>query len=83
MRTRRIAARVRTARAGDELADFDEYALAYGEAWSEPLIRWLLSTVPTAMIFDDHEVHAEWRISARWLDKMKPSPGSTATSRPG
>ena len=54
----------------DELADFTEYALAYHEAWREPAIRWLLSTVPTAMVFDDHEIHAEWRISQGWMDEM-------------
>ena len=54
----------------DEVADFGEYALAYHEAWSEPVIRWLLSTVPTTMIFDDHEIHAEWRISQGWMDEM-------------
>jgi hypothetical protein len=54
---------------GEELEDFATYALAYCEAWSEPAIRWLLSTVPTAMIFDDHEIHAEWRISQSWMDE--------------
>ena len=58
----------------DELADFSEYALAYREAWSEPAIRWLLSTVPVTMIFDDHEIHAEWRISQGWLDEMNAEP---------
>lgn len=58
----------------DELADFGEYALAYREAWSEPLVRWLLSTVPTAMIFDDHEIHAEWRISQGWLEELEREP---------
>jgi hypothetical protein len=58
----------------DELADFTEYALAYGEAWSEPALRWLLSTVPVTMIFDDHEIHAEWRISQGWLDEMNAEP---------
>lgn len=58
----------------DELADFDEYCLAYREAWSEPLIRWLLSTVPVAMIFDDHEVHAQWKISAAWQRKLEAKP---------
>ena len=28
-------------------------------------IRWLLSTVSSAMIFDDHDVHDDWNISAR------------------
>ncbi len=58
----------------NELGDFDEYALAYREAWSEPLIRWLLSTVPTAMIFDDHEIHAQWKISARWQRRLEREP---------
>jgi hypothetical protein len=58
----------------DELADFVDYALAYREAWSEPAIRWLLSTVPTTMVFDDHEIHAEWRISQGWLDEMNAEP---------
>jgi hypothetical protein len=57
-----------------ELADFTEYALAYREAWSDPAIRWLLSTVPTTMVFDDHEIHAEWRISQGWLDEMNAEP---------
>jgi hypothetical protein len=58
----------------DELADFTDYAMAYGEAWSDPAIRWLLSTAPTAMVFDDHEIHAEWRISQGWLDEMNAEP---------
>jgi PhoD-like phosphatase len=58
----------------DELADFEDYALAYREAWSDPAIRWLLSTVPVAMVFDDHEIHAEWRISQGWLDEMNAEP---------
>lgn len=58
----------------DELADFVDYAMAYREAWSDPTIRWLLSTVPTAMVFDDHEIHDEWRTSQAWLDKMNAEP---------
>jgi hypothetical protein len=55
----------------DELADFDEYAAAYREAWTEPVLRWLFSTVSTSMIFDDHEIHNEWKISQAWLDEMR------------
>jgi hypothetical protein len=70
-----LAERERPADApADELADFGEYALAYREAWSEPAIRWLLSTVPTTMVFDDHEIHAEWRISQGWMDEMNAEP---------
>ena len=31
----------------NEIADFEEYAELYRQAWTDPEIRWLLSTVPT------------------------------------
>jgi len=49
-----------------EVADFAEYCALYQEAWSDPAVRWLLSVVPTAMIFDDHDVHDDWNISGAW-----------------
>lgn len=49
-----------------EVADFEEYCALYREAWSDPPVRWLLSVVPTAMIFDDHDVHDDWNISGAW-----------------
>jgi phosphodiesterase/alkaline phosphatase D-like protein len=55
---------------GDEVADFEEYTRLYRESWSEPAVRWLLSTVPTGMIFDDHEVHDDWNTSAAWVEHM-------------
>lgn len=58
----------------DQLEDFFEYALAYRDAWSEPYVRWLCSTVPTAMVFDDHEIHDEWMISLGWLERMRSEP---------
>ncbi|MBO0835164.1 MAG: alkaline phosphatase family protein, partial [Actinobacteria bacterium] len=36
---------------GYEVADFEEYCVLYREAWSTPAVRWLLSVVPTIMIF--------------------------------
>jgi PhoD-like phosphatase len=51
---------------GYQVADFAEYCALYREAWSEPSVRWLFSVVPTAMIFDDHDVHDDWNISASW-----------------
>ena len=33
---------------GEELADFEEYAHLYRLAWTEPSIRWLLSTCSSA-----------------------------------
>jgi hypothetical protein len=49
-----------------EVADFAEYCALYREAWSEPEVRWLFSVIPTAMIFDDHDVHDDWNTSAAW-----------------
>jgi hypothetical protein len=50
-----------------EIADFEEYCALYREAWSgDPEVRWLFSVMPTAMIFDDHDVHDDWNTSAAW-----------------
>lgn len=54
----------------EDVADFEEYTRLYRESWSDPEIRWLLSTVPTAMIFDDHDIIDDWNISASWLADM-------------
>lgn len=59
---------------GEEVLDFEEYAWLYREAWSAPALRWLLSTVPTAMIFDDHDVHDDWNISDSWVSDMWAKP---------
>lgn len=68
----RLASRPATAgEPAGQLRDFDDYAFAYCDAWRDPAIRWLLSTVPTAMVFDDHEIHDEWKISQAWVDRMR------------
>ncbi len=59
---------------GYEVADFTEYCRLYREAWTEPSVRWLLSTVPTAMIFDDHDVHDDWNTSASWRRDYQAKP---------
>ncbi|MDQ3849494.1 MAG: alkaline phosphatase family protein, partial [Actinomycetota bacterium] len=51
----------------EEVADFEEYTHLYLDSWTDPAVRWLLSTVPTAMIFDDHDVHDDWNISRSWV----------------
>ncbi len=56
---------------GAELADYEEYAHLYKLAWSDPVNRWLLSTVPTAMIFDDHDIRDDWNTSLRWRRQME------------
>ncbi len=59
---------------GEEVADFEEYTQLYREAWSQPPLRWLLSTIPTAMIFDDHDVHDDWNTSEAWIEQMRARP---------
>ena len=59
---------------GEEVADFEEYTRLYRESWSDPDIRWLLSTVPSTMIFDDHDVSDDWNISRSWIEEMRALP---------
>ncbi len=59
---------------GEEVADFEEYARLYRDSWGDPAIRWLFSTVPSAMIFDDHEVSDDWNISEAWLEETRNNP---------
>jgi hypothetical protein len=56
---------------GTEVADFEEYTWLYHEAWSEPTIRWFLSTVSGSMIWDDHDVHDDWNTSLEWTRRMR------------
>ncbi|KUM81044.1 alkaline phosphatase D family protein [Streptomyces curacoi] len=56
---------------GDEVADYEEYTRLYYESWLDPEVRWLLSTVPSCMIFDDHDVIDDWNTSAAWLADMR------------
>jgi hypothetical protein len=52
-----------------ELSDFAEYAEQYRRTWSDdPAVRWLLSTVPTLMIFDDHDIRDDWNTSLAWRE---------------
>ena len=53
---------------GEEVANFEEYTRLYRESWSQPTIRWLLSTVPSAMVIDDHDMHDDWNISRSWVE---------------
>jgi phosphodiesterase/alkaline phosphatase D-like protein len=54
-----------------EVADFEEYTRLYYESWGAPNIRWLLSTLPTAMMFDDHDVRDDWNTSDAWRRDMQ------------
>ena len=55
---------------GAELKDFEEYAHLYRLAWSDPANRWLLATLSSAMIFDDHDVRDDWNSSMSWKRAM-------------
>jgi hypothetical protein len=59
---------------GEQVADFEEYTRLYWDAWSNPVTRWLLSTVPSAMIFDDHDVNDDWNTSETWVRQMRRTP---------
>ena len=53
------------------MRDFEEYTWLYAEGWSDPDVRWLLSTIPSSMIFDDHDVRDDWNTSAAWRREMQ------------
>ena len=55
---------------GEEVLDFEDYTRLYRESWCSEKVRWLLSTVPTAMIIDDHDMSDDWNISASWTEEM-------------
>ncbi|MDX6699667.1 MAG: hypothetical protein QOE65_3064 [Solirubrobacteraceae bacterium] len=57
-----------------EVADFEEYTSLYRESWSDPAIRWFLSTVSSSMVWDDHDVHDDWNTSHAWLVEMRRKP---------
>ncbi|MFF3753756.1 alkaline phosphatase D family protein [Streptomyces sp. NPDC002018] len=59
---------------GAQVADYEEYTYLYDESWSDPDVRWLLSTVPSCMIFDDHDLIDDWNTSAAWLEDMRATP---------
>ena len=60
-----------TSGAKDQVADFEEYTWLYLESWTDADVRWLLSTVPSSMIFDDHDVRDDWNTSHEWRADMK------------
>ena len=58
----------------DQVVSFDEYTKLYLESWRDPEVRWLLATVPSVMIFDDHEIIDDWNTSASWRADMAATP---------
>jgi hypothetical protein len=58
----------------DEVITFDEYTKLYLESWRDPEVRWLFATVPSVMIFDDHELIDDWNTSESWHREMLGKP---------
>ena len=65
------------------MADFEEYTWLYHEAWLPEVERWVLSVVPSAMIFDDHDMIDDWNTSPSWVEDIRQSPGGRITSSAG
>jgi hypothetical protein len=59
---------------GEEVVDFEEYSWLYEESWSDPMIRWLFSTVSVSMAWDDHDMSDDWNISRSWHEEMDRKP---------
>jgi phosphodiesterase/alkaline phosphatase D-like protein len=57
------------------VSDFEDYTRLYLDSWTQPTLRWLYSTLSSAMIFDDHELVDNWDISAAWVAERRASPG--------
>jgi hypothetical protein len=58
---------------GAQASDFEEYTRLYAESWSDPQVRWLMSTIPSSMVFDDHEMIDDWNTSAAWRELITPT----------
>ena len=50
----------------EQVADFEEYTWLYAESWTDPDVRWLMSVLPSSMIFDDHDIRDDWNTSRAW-----------------
>jgi PhoD-like phosphatase len=59
---------------GEQVINFEEYTRLYWESWGDPVIRWLMSTVSTSMVIDDHDMNDDWNISRAWVDEMRRKP---------
>jgi hypothetical protein len=55
----------------DLVHGFEEYTWLYHESWSPEIERWFFSVVPTAMIFDDHDMIDDWNISDAWVRDIR------------
>ena len=58
----------------DEMRDFEGYTWLYHESWGSPAVRWLLSTVPSCMLLDDHDLRDDWNTSWAWREYVTAQP---------
>jgi PhoD-like phosphatase len=56
---------------GEELKDFEEYTQLYRFSWSDAANRWMLASIPSTMIFDDHDIRDDWNTSHTWRTEMR------------
>ncbi|NEA31801.1 alkaline phosphatase D family protein [Streptomyces sp. SID13031] len=58
----------------DEIGNFEEYTWLYDDAWRNPAVRWLFSTVPLCMLLDDHDLRDDWNTSLTWRRQVTAQP---------
>lgn len=58
----------------EEIQNFEEYTWLYHDSWNHEEVRWLLSTVPSCMLLDDHDLRDDWNTSREWRDWMTDQP---------
>ena len=74
-----VLGRMRTRRPDDPtppdlVGGFEEFTWLYHESWQPDVERWVLSVVPSAMIFDDHDMIDDWNISGSWVRDTRELP---------
>lgn len=52
----------------EEVANFEEYTWLYHHSWTKTPVRWLMSTVPSTMLLDDHDLRDDWNTSVQWRE---------------
>jgi hypothetical protein len=72
-RLRRFGRRRREA-PKEVVADYEQYTWLYHEAWTPSVERWVLSVVPSTMVFDDHDMIDDWNISESWVAHIRRQP---------
>jgi len=60
----------------NQATSYGRYAALYREAWTTvPEVRWMLSCIPSFMVFDDHDIIDDWNITEEWLRQRLAIPG--------